>query len=225
MSDSPTASTAADTPYAIGDAAVPTESDPAGVQPKDGPIDSLSHPSFIGFIATQFFGAFNDNLFKQLLLLLAIPTAVAATVTETNLVNGAVAVEVSEDLTGAPAAKPSGGGDLQGIATVVFGLPFVVFGGLAGYLADRYSKRTIIVTSKVAEIVVMGLGLLAFLATPMIGFAGLWIVLFLMGLQSTFFGPGKYGIMPEMLSGNQLNRGNGLVLMTTFIAAPRSRAH
>ncbi|CAD76539.1 MAG TPA: MFS transporter [Rhodopirellula baltica] len=218
MSDSPTASTAADNPYAIGDAAVPTESDPAGVQPKDGPIDSLSHPSFVGFIATQFFGAFNDNLFKQLLLLLAIPTAVAATVTETNLVDGAVAVEVSEDLAGAPAAKPSGGGDLQGIATVVFGLPFVVFGGLAGYLADRFSKRTIIVTSKVAEIVVMGLGLLAFLATPMIGFAGLWIVLFLMGLQSTFFGPGKYGIMPEMLSGNQLNRGNGLVLMTTFIA-------
>ncbi|MCC9654729.1 MFS transporter [Rhodopirellula halodulae] len=212
-----------------------------------GPIDSLSHPSFVGFIATQFFGAFNDNLFKQLLLLLAIPTAAVATMSENGSLDSApdpatnqavvapVDSEPETDPTNAPStessasdtandnansetAKPSGGGDLQGIATVVFGLPFVLFGGLAGYLADRYSKRTIIVTSKVAEIVVMGLGLLAFLATPMIGFAGLWIVLFLMGLQSTFFGPGKYGIMPEMLSGNQLNRGNGLVLMTTFIA-------
>lgn len=161
-------------------------------------IERLSHPAFVGFLATQFFGAFNDNLFKQLLLLLAIPTAAVAS--------------ASSD------PQQAAGADLQGVATIVFGLPFVLFGGLAGYLADRLSKTTIIVSSKVAEIVVMGLGLLAFLATPTIGFAGLWIVLFLMGLQSTFFGPGKYGIMPEMLPRGQLGRGNGLVLMTTFIA-------
>ena len=152
----------------------------------------LTNPSFVGFVTTQFLGAFNDNLFKQLLLLLAVPAVIEG-------------------------VKPEGP-DLQGIATIVFGLPFVVFGGLAGYIADRYSKRRVIVLSKVAEIVVMLLGLVAFLATPWIGFYGLWGVLFLMGLQSTFFGPGKYGILPEMLRPNQLARANGIVLMTTFIA-------
>jgi acyl-[acyl-carrier-protein]-phospholipid O-acyltransferase/long-chain-fatty-acid--[acyl-carrier-protein] ligase len=155
---------------------------------------SLAGRSFVGFLTTQFFGAFNDNLFKQLLLLLAVPAAAAA------------------------GEAGQGGADLQGIATIVFGLPFVIFSGLAGYTADRFSKRNIIVASKLAEIVVMGLGMLAFLAAPWVGFYGLWTVLFLMGLQSTFFGPGKYGILPEMLPFGQLARANGLVLMTTFIA-------
>jgi MFS family permease len=168
---------------------IATSSDAATARTPEHP---LTNPSFVGFITTQFLGAFNDNLFKQLLLLLAIPTVVA----------------------GAKAEGP----DLQGIATVVFGLPFVLFGGIAGYLADRYSKRRVIVLSKMAEIVVTTLGLVAFLATPWIGFYGLWIVLFLMGMHSTFFGPGKYGILPEMLKPNQLARANGIVLMTTFIA-------
>ncbi|MEM6364213.1 MAG: MFS transporter [Planctomycetota bacterium] len=152
---------------------------------------SLCQRSFVGFLTTQFFGAFNDNLFKQLLLLLAIPTVAAG--------------------------QPQGP-DLQGVATVVFGLPFVIFGGLAGFCADRTSKRFIIVAAKWGETLIMLLGLAAFLMTPMIGFVGLWVVLFLMGLQSTFFGPGKYGILPEMLPRSQLSRANGLVLMTTFIA-------
>ncbi|EMI41194.1 MFS transporter [Rhodopirellula sp. SWK7] len=187
-----------------------------------GKIDQLSHPAFVGFLATQFFGAFNDNLFKQLLLLLAIPTAVVAGASEAGMLDPAATAqtvaEASATAGETAADAEAGGADLQGIATIVFGLPFVVFGGLAGYLADRLSKRTIIVSSKVAEIAIMALGMLAFLATPSIGFAGLWIVLFLMGLQSTFFGPGKYGTLPEMLPRNQLGRANGLVLMTTFIA-------
>jgi MFS family permease len=161
----------------------------------------LSNPSFVGYIATQFLGAFNDNLFKQLMLLLAIPT-----------VGQAVDQAVNDG------GDVAGGGDLQGIATIVFGIPFVIFGGLAGYLADRYSKRRVIVLSKVAEIVVMVLGLFAFLAAPAIGFSGLWVVMFLMGTQSAFFGPGKYGILPEMMRRDQLSRANGIVLMTTFIA-------
>jgi MFS family permease len=158
----------------------------------------LSNPSFVGYVSTQFLGAFNDNLFKQLMLLLAIPTAVAGEM--------------------AAAGEAAGGSDVQGIATVVFGLPFVIFGGVAGYLADRYSKRRVIVFSKAAEILVMVLGLFAFLAAPAIGFSGLWVVMFLMGTQSAFFGPAKYGILPEMMKPNQLARANGIVLMTTFIA-------
>jgi len=160
----------------------------------------LSNPSFVGYVATQFLGAFNDNLFKQLMLLLAIPTVVA----------GAAA--------GGEAMAGDGGEDLQGIATIVFGIPFVIFGGVAGYLADRFSKRRVIVLSKAAEILVMVMGLFAFLAAPAIGFSGLWVVMFLMGTQSAFFGPGKYGILPEMMRPNQLARANGIVLMTTFIA-------
>lgn len=156
----------------------------------------LSNPSFVGFISTQFLGAFNDNLFKQLMLLLAIPAVGAA----------------------AAGAQAEAGPDLQGIATIVFGIPFVIFGGVAGYLADRFSKRRVIVISKLAEILVMLLGLVAFLLAPSIGFSGLWVVMFLMGTQSAFFGPGKYGILPEMMQPNQLARANGIVLMTTFIA-------
>ncbi len=155
--------------------------------------------AFWGYIVTQFCGAFNDNLFKQLMLLLAIPTAVAVVADQPNV-------------------APPKEGDLQGLATVIFGLPFVIFGGLAGWLADRTSKRTVMIACKVAEIFIMTLGLLAFLAVPRLGMAGLWIVLFLMGIHSTFFGPGKYGILPEMISGKDLAKANGLVGMTTFLA-------
>jgi len=140
-------------------------------------------------VATQFLGAFNDNVFKQLMLLLAIPTAIS----------------VNQD-------------DQQGLATIVFSLPFVLGSGYAGYLSDRYSKRRIIVASKVSEIAAMLLGMLAFLLYGVFGREGLLVVLFLMGMQSTFFGPSKYGILPEMLREEDLPRANGLMLMTTFLA-------
>ena len=110
------------------------------------------------------------------------------------------------------------GRDYQGIATLIFSIPFVVLSGFAGYLSDRYSKSKIIVLAKVAEIAVMLLGLVAFLAYDSVGALGLWIVLFLMGIQSTFFGPGKYGILPDLFSEKDLPRANGLILMTTFLA-------
>ncbi len=154
----------------------------------------LSDRSFLGMISTQFLGAFNDNLYKQLMLLLAISGLVA----------------------GAGGDAP--GADTQGWATFVFSLPFVLFSGFAGWLSDRFSKTPIIVFSKAAEVVVMLLGLVAFLYYDMFGYAGTWTVLFLMGLQSTFFGPGKYGILPELFPLRDLPRANGLILMTTFLA-------
>ena len=146
--------------------------------------------AFWGMTATQFFGAFNDNLFKQLMLLLAIPVGLASV----------------------------GMQDQQGQATIVFSLPFVLFSGYAGFLADRFSKQPIIVLSKVAEIFVMLLGMLAFLFYSHTGYEGLLIVLFLMGTQSAFFGPSKYGILPEMLRTEDLPRANGIIVMTTFLA-------
>ncbi len=141
--------------------------------------------SFWGMTVTQFLGAFNDNLFKQLILLLALKVADR---------------------------------DLQWTAMFVFSAPFVLFSGYAGYLADRHSKQRIIVLSKAAEIVAMLLGLIAFLTFGIGGFPGLLVVLFLMGTQSAFFGPGKYGILPEMLRPGDLPRANGVISMTTFLA-------
>jgi acyl-[acyl-carrier-protein]-phospholipid O-acyltransferase/long-chain-fatty-acid--[acyl-carrier-protein] ligase len=145
----------------------------------------LQDTSFHGMVGTQFLGAFNDNLFKQLMLLLALKVAAR---------------------------------DMQPVAMFVFSLPFLLFSGYAGYLSDRFSKRNVIVLSKVAEIVVMALGMLGFLLFLQFGFPGLLLVLFLMGTQSAFFGPGKYGILPEMLRPQDLPRANGIILMTTFLA-------
>jgi len=153
------------------------------------PVDREALPplfrdrSFWGMAVTQFLGAFNDNLFKQLILLIAVA-----------------------------------GLDMQGIAMVVFALPFILFSGLAGFLSDRFSKRPIIVLSKIGEIVIMGLGVIGFAFYGATGLTGLLIVLFLMGMQSSFFGPGKYGILPEMLRTRDLPRANGFILMTTFVA-------
>lgn len=162
--------------------------------------------SFWGMTCTQFLGAFNDNLYKQLMLLLAISIPMAV------LAGGAV-TEVAAGI-----VEADEGSDVQGWATLVFSLPFVLFSGYAGYLSDRFSKTPIIVLCKVAEIGVMLLGLLAFYYYDVLGMAGAWVVLFLMGTQSAFFGPGKYGILPELFTHRELPRANGIILMTTFLA-------
>lgn len=145
--------------------------------------------AFWGIAITQFLGAFNDNLYKQLILLLSVPIGV-----------GAVQL------------------DQQGLATVIFALPFVLGSGYAGYLSDKWSKRFVIVAAKVAEIVIMLMGLIGFLGYGATGYSGLLVVLFLMGSHSTFFGPAKYGILPELFREEDLPRANGFILMTTFLA-------
>ena len=149
--------------------------------------------SFWGMTVTQFFGAFNDNLFKQLILLLSIS-----------------------------AAAQSGGKefeDQQWLPMLVFAAPFLLFTGIAGYFSDKHGKRGIVIGCKVAEVVVMGLGAIGFsLYSNNQSLLFLYSVLFLMGAQSAFFGPAKYGILPEMLRGQDLPRANGFIMMTTFLA-------
>jgi acyl-[acyl-carrier-protein]-phospholipid O-acyltransferase/long-chain-fatty-acid--[acyl-carrier-protein] ligase len=148
--------------------------------------------SFWGMAATQFLGAFNDNLFKQLILLLATPTAAQLA---------------------AGTAK-----DRQGEAQFVFAASFLIFSGFAGFVADRVNKRRVVILSKVAEIVAMLLGMIGFFCYGTIGLTGMLVVLFLMGAQSAFFGPAKYGILPETLRAGDLPRANGIFLMLTFLA-------
>lgn len=147
--------------------------------------------------ATQFFGAFNDGLFKQLVLLLATPTA---------------------------AQLAAGVPDRQGQAQFIFAVAFLMFSGFAGYVSDRFSKRRVVICAKLAEIVIVSLGFLGFWWYHVVGLEGLFIVLFLMGVHSAFFGPAKYGILPELIRPVDLPRANGLFLMLTFLALIISNA-
>jgi MFS family permease len=148
--------------------------------------------SFWAMASTQFLGAFNDNLFKQLILLLATPTV--------------------EQVAAGSAV------DLQSRAQYIFAAAFLLFSGFAGFLSDRYSKSRIVVICKVAEIVIAMLGMIGFFYYDRIGVNGMFVVLFLMGTHSAFFGPSKYGILPELVRPNDLPRANGIFLMLTFLA-------
>lgn len=138
--------------------------------------------------STQFLGAFNDNLFKQLVLLLCTAMYRQST---------------------------SGPDTYQSLAAAFFALPFVLFSGFAGYLSDLYRKKNVIVFCKVAEIVVMLCGAVAFY---FVSLPGLLVVLFFMGTHSAFFGPSKYGALPEMFRSRDLPYVNGVIIMTTFLA-------
>lgn len=176
-------------------------------------VPLLYDSSFWGLTITQFLGAFNDNLYKQLILLLAVASFASVASVE-NVAN----VENTSNVENVERVEKAASEDTQGWATFVFSLPFVFLSGFAGYLSDRFSKAKIIVLCKAAEIGVMILGVMAFLFYDQYGFWGTWTVLFLMGSHSAFFGPGKYGILPELFQSKDLARANGIILMTTFLA-------
>src|SRR5947208_3193902 len=148
--------------------------------------ETLTHRGLRPFLWTQFLGAFNDNLFKIVVSMLAVHLVASA----------------------------RAGRELS-IVSAVFILPFLLFSGYAGQLADIYSKRTVLVVSKSLEVVAAGIGLIAFAW----GHLQLtYAVLFLIAVQATFFSPAKYGILPEMLPDRDLSRANGVLEMSTFVA-------
>jgi len=147
----------------------------------------LRSSGFRAFLSTQFLGALNDNFYKMVVSLLAVDTA----------------------------AGIGDSGLYLSLAGVLFILPFILFSGYAGYLADIYNKRKVLIVTKVFEVLAMGIGVFAFSMGRIELMLG---VLFLMALQSTFFSPAKYGILPEMLPYKDLSRANGLLEMSTFLA-------
>lgn len=142
--------------------------------------------SFRWLNITQFLGALNDNVFKLL------------------MINFLIAVT----------AGPTAGG-IAGVASLLFAVPFLLFTPAAGALADRYSKRDIVIATKVLEIVVMVAGVVAFRSGQT---TLLYITLFLMSLQSALFGPSKYGIIPELVPRDAISRANGQLVMFTYLA-------
>ncbi|MCK5804016.1 MAG: MFS transporter [Lentisphaeria bacterium] len=106
-------------------------------------------------------------------------------------------------------------GTMLAVAGVLFTLPFLLFSPLAGTLADRYSKARIMVWMKVAEVFIMAGGVAAlWLGSLPLGLG----VLFLMGAQSAFFSPAKYGSIPELLPEHELSLGNGHLQLWAFAA-------
>ncbi len=99
--------------------------------------------------------------------------------------------------------------------TVCFVLPYLVFAVPAGWLADRFSKRNVIMACKVAEIVIMLLGVAALLVQS---FELLLVAVFFMGTQSAMFAPAKVGKIPELLDESQISKGNGLFNLATLSA-------
>ena len=165
----------------------------------------LRKRSFGALTLTQFLGAFNDNAFKQVIILMA--TAVAA---------GAGPGEAM----GWVSSHPLGGGlpnwlSAQAIPPFLFALPFVLFGPVTGSLADRLSKSRIIQAANFLEIVVMALATLAFWLTD---YGVLLGAVFLMGTQSAIFGPSKYGCIKEMVGSRELSRANALIQSSTMVA-------
>ena len=146
-------------------------------------------PRFLPLFVTQFLGALNDNLFKNALVILILYRVANAA-----------------------------GLDGQILVTVAAGafiLPFFLFSATAGQLADKFEKSRLIRIIKLAEILIMGLAVAGFLwGDPYLMLA----VLFLMGTQSTFFGPLKYAILPDHLHEDELISGNALIEAGTFLA-------
>lgn len=149
----------------------------------------LGKKRFLPFFLTQFLGAFNDNLYKNSLLLMA---AFAA----------AESLPFNSDL-------------YINLAAGLFILPFFLFSSAAGQICDKYEKSMIIRRIKLLEIVIMAVAS-GFILTQ--NYLVLLALLFLMGIQSAFFGPVKYAIIPQHLNENELMGGNALVEMGTFVA-------
>ncbi len=142
--------------------------------------------SFGWLNATQFLGALNDNIFKLLIIAFII---------------GIRGLESKSNVTA--------------LAGAVFVVPFLLFSAYAGKLADRFSKRNIIVVVKCAEVIVMTLGFVGFMLR--IEWV-LYAVLFLMAAQSAFFSPSKYGIIPELVDKERLSYANSLLVGLTYLA-------
>jgi acyl-[acyl-carrier-protein]-phospholipid O-acyltransferase/long-chain-fatty-acid--[acyl-carrier-protein] ligase len=142
------------------------------------PVGSLR--GFWSLFATQFQGAFSDNLFRYVVLFM-------------------LTAQFTDDLDQRDKLIP--------LVGALFVLPFVVFSMAGGFLADRFSKRTVTIATKVAEVVIMCVALAGFVFDQVYF---LLAVIFLMASQSAFFSPSKYGILPELLEEKRLSWGNGI---------------
>jgi MFS family permease len=162
-----------------------------------GSLSLLGKRRFLPLFATQLLGAFNDNLFKNAMVLFVVY----------NILDS----ERDETL-------------FSGLASLIFILPFFLLSAMAGQLADTRDKARIIRIVKFCEILIMIVGgaglLLAWqgIAVQLVAIPLLLLALFAMGVHSTFFGPIKYAILPQHLPADEVLAGTGWVEAGTYIA-------
>jgi acyl-[acyl-carrier-protein]-phospholipid O-acyltransferase/long-chain-fatty-acid--[acyl-carrier-protein] ligase len=154
-----------------------------------GQMYLFSDRRFSPMLITQACGCFNDNLLKNsVLMLITYKTAFFNTSLPSPL--------------------------LIALANMIFMLPYIIFAGLAGQIADKFDKARIVQIVKATEIFIVALSIYGFLQNDLIL---LMVCIGLMGIHSTFFGPIKYSILPEHLKRDELISANGYVEATTFI--------
>ncbi|MEH6461303.1 MFS transporter [Chitinimonas sp. JJ19] len=152
-------------------------------------FDLFKTRRFLPLFITQFLGAFNDNLFKNaMLVMIAFFGLGFAGINSATLINAAAGI---------------------------FILPFFLFSATAGQLAERYDKAQLARFVKLMEIAIMAVAAAGFILQSA---ATLMVCLFMMGVHSALFGPLKYSILPQYLDERELLGGNGLIEMGTFIA-------
>ncbi len=149
----------------------------------------LRQRRFAPFFWTQFLGAFNDNIYKNaLVIMFAFQGTALTTLDSDTLIN---------------------------LSAGLFILPFFLFSATCGQIADKYEKGKLIQYTVAIETALMILGAIGFYLQSL---TILLVSLFLGGVQATLFGPVKYSILPQHLSAEELVGGNGLVEMGTFVA-------
>jgi MFS family permease len=157
----------------------------------------LATRRFLPLFATQLLNAFNDNLFKNAMVLFVV-----------------YSVYNSEEAEA----------QFSAIASGVFILPFFVLSALSGQLADMRDKARIIRWVKLAEIFIMTIGATGLVLawqgylTEALAIPLMLVALFAMGVHSTFFGPIKYAILPQHLHKDEVLAGTGLVEAGTYLA-------
>lgn len=150
------------------------------------PAEKRGQGGFWALIVTQFQGAFNENGLKSLVVFLILGMKLPAAVQNRNI----------------------------WIVNTLFTLPFIIFSMTGGFLADRFSKRSVTIGTKYFEMAVMALAIFA-----------LWreniplsiAAVFLASTQAALFGPSKYGLLPELLPQEKLSWGNGIIELGTFV--------
>jgi 1-acyl-sn-glycerol-3-phosphate acyltransferase len=149
----------------------------------------LRERRFLPFFLTQALGAFNDNVFKNALVILVAFLTTQLSVADVNFYTN--------------------------LAAALFILPFLLFSATSGQLSDKFDKARLAQLVKLLEIAIMIVACAGFLGRniPL-----LLAMLFMMGLHSTLFGPLKYGLLPQVLDSRELVGGNGLIEMATFLA-------
>lgn len=161
--------------------------------PQSGGIRSLS---FVGYLLMSFLTAVNDNMFRWLI----IPIAKRSLHTAGSLSDAELESQESLILS-------------LGLASLV--MPLVIFAPWSGWAADRYSKRTLTVWLKVAEVllVLVGLWSIQLSHLPM-----MFLILFLLGTHSALLSTAKFAIIPELVPRNQISVANGCVALVTLVA-------